>query len=69
MRCKTFTCGFPGLLLLEQREHPIYGWGHFGYLSVHLGNGKYRHVERWSFDGSKVTEAELRTGLENEVPH
>jgi hypothetical protein len=67
MRCKTFTLGFPGLLILEHQIHPNYGQGHFGYLSAQLANGKYRSVQRWSFDENDVTETELRSALERTI--
>jgi hypothetical protein len=66
VNCKTFVYigenSFPGLLVIEQREHPVYGNGCFGYLSAHLENQRFVHVERWGFD-SEITENELRAAL------
>ncbi len=62
----TFTevdgVAYPGTLIREGREHSVYGFGFFGYLSANV-NGRWISVERWEPDGGTVTEAELRDAL------
>jgi hypothetical protein len=38
---------FPGTIIQEDREHPVFGWGFFSYLSVDLGQRGWMHVEKW----------------------
>jgi hypothetical protein len=55
-----------GCLILEERLYDfpkVAVPGFYGCLSVKLPKGEYMWVERWEFEGRKVTEEELRAAL------